>query len=91
MKQTVEVLGKAITLNTERENPKYVQEVAAHVNQTAMAIRKSLSHVSREELAVMTALELADRLFREQAERLNENPRSAEHVENLIKKIDKAL
>ena len=87
MKQNVEVMGTKITLQVSTKDPTYAQKVAKYVDMTAQPIEQGLPGVTREQLAVMTALELADQLFR-----LNDGEkRTTARLTKAIKKIEKGL
>lgn len=91
MKQNVTVMGHAITVNTSSTDPVYAHDVAQHVNEVSARIAAQLPKLARETLAVMTAMEVADELFRQTSNALPEGRRPRARIESLVRKINDAI
>lgn len=64
LKQSIEVMGVSVAVESSHKDPSYAMKVAKYVELVARPIEASLPGVSRERLAIMTALELADQVVR---------------------------
>ncbi|MEK8022902.1 MAG: cell division protein ZapA [Candidatus Hydrogenedentota bacterium] len=91
MKQTVHVMGQNVTVNTASTDPVYAHDVAQHVNQVSARIAAQLPKISREMLAIMTAMEISDELFRQTSSALPEGRRPKARIETLLKRINDAI
>jgi cell division protein ZapA len=86
----VEVQGQRYPIRTTLE-PKYVQDLAAYVDRK-MALASDASPSSDTlGLAVLTALNLADELFRARHERVDEAGAIAERALAIERIVDQAL
>lgn len=90
MKQTVDVMGVAITLEASAHNPNYVTEVANHVNEVAKKIESEIQACPLDKLAIMTALEITDEFFRAAA-CASTGKRAEARIESLVARIESAL
>ncbi len=90
MKQTVTVLGVPLTINTASTDPTHIEDVAKHVEQVASAIAKGAAPLPPHKLAVMTAMEISDELYRDAAAQLPEGRRAPSRIEAVIEKLEKA-
>jgi cell division protein ZapA len=59
----VEILGESYSLKSET-SPEYTRRVAKHVDQTAREIREESGVMDQKKVAILTALAVADQLFR---------------------------
>ncbi len=59
----VQILGETYTLKSETSS-EYTQRVAQHVDRTAQEIREESGVVDQKKIAILTALAVADQLFR---------------------------
>lgn len=59
----IEILGEAYTLKSET-GAEYTRRVAQHVDRTAREIRDESGVVDRQTIVVLTAMAIADQLFR---------------------------
>ncbi len=59
----VEILGESYTLKSET-SADYTRRVAEHVDRTAREIREGSGVLDQKKLAILTALAVADQLFR---------------------------
>ena len=86
----VEIQGQRYPIRTTLE-PKYVQDLAAYVDRK-MALASDASPSSDTlGLAVLTALNLADELFRARHERVDEAGAIAERALAIERIVDQAL
>lgn len=91
MKQKVVVMGVPVTVQTSATDPKYVHDVAAHVDSVATRVAANLPPLGKETLAILTALEIADELFKKASNAVPEGRRPQARVDALLKKIDTAI
>jgi cell division protein ZapA (FtsZ GTPase activity inhibitor) len=91
MKQTISVMGIVLHINTDNNDPQYLKDVARHVEEVAARIGSSVPNLPRERLAVMTALEIADELFRNASSVVPEGRRANARLEALTRKIEESL
>ena len=61
-KVKVHILNKEYTIKTKGHSPQYVRELAAMVNEQMELIQKQNPIVSRDDVALLVALNLADQL-----------------------------
>jgi cell division protein ZapA len=86
----VEVHGQRYPIKTTLE-PGYVQELATYVDRKMRMASDAAPSSDMLGLAVLTALNLADELFRARHEYLDEADSVAERAEALEKMVDQAL
>lgn len=92
MKQQVVLLGVTLNVATDATDPLYVLDVARHVEDTAQRLAKACPpKTPRETLAVMTAMEIADELYRKSAAVLPEGRRPQARLDALVRKINAAV
>lgn len=92
MKQQVSILGMTLTVGTDSTDPLYILDVARHVEETAKRLAAgSPPNTPRDTLAIMTALEIADELYRKGGEALPETRRPQARIELLKRRIEEAL
>jgi len=66
---TVNIHGQTYTLKGGND-PEYVQEVAAYVNERMKEVSENSSIGSATKVAILAAVNIADELFREQQKRI---------------------
>lgn len=92
MKRQITLLGITLTVGTDSADPLYILDVARHVEDTAKRLAvKCPSNTARDTLAVMTALEIADELYRKAGDALPETRRPRARIEQMVRKIDAEL
>ena len=86
----IEVQGQRYPIRTTLE-PGYVQELAAYVDRKMRLASDASPSSDMLGLAVLTALNLADELFRARHQHLDETDTVTERAEALEKIVDQAL
>ncbi len=80
----VRILNEEYNLRAD-EDEGYLEGIAAYVDNKAKGIASSLPHKEREEISILTCLNIADELCK-----LKEKNRKAkERIQRLIEKIEK--
>jgi cell division protein ZapA len=88
---TVEVFGRRFELRAA-ESGEHLQELASYVDRRMRELAEVSPHVDTAKLAVLTALNIADELFREQAtEPGTRTERLRQRMEGLISQLDEVL
>jgi cell division protein ZapA len=88
---TVEVFGRRFELRAA-ESGEHLQELAGYVDRRMRELAEVSPHVDTAKLAVLTALNIADELFREQTtEPGTRTERIRQRVEGLIARLDEVL
>jgi len=88
---TVEIFGRRYELRGT-EGSEHLEELARYVDRRMRELAEVSPHVDTAKLAVLTALNIADELFREQqTEPGTRNERLRKRVEGLVKRLDEAL
>ena len=88
---TVEIFGRRYELRGT-EGSEHLEELARYVDRRMRELAEISPHVDTAKLAVLTALNIADELFREQqTEPGTRNERLRKRVEGLVKRLDEAL
>ncbi len=88
---TVEIFGRRYELRGT-EGSEHLEELARYVDRRMRELAEVSPHVDTAKLAVLTALNIADELFREQqTEPGTRNERLRKRVEGLVKQLDEAL
>lgn len=88
---TVEIFGRRFELRATEASER-VEELARFVDRRMRELAEVSPHVDTAKLAVLTALNIADELFREQeTEPGTRTERVRQRVEGLISKLDEAL
>jgi len=82
-KAEVEIFGTTYTIKGD-EDPEYISQLASYVDQEMRSITGKTSTVSTTKVAILTALNIADKLFKIKNS-------VEEKATELIKKIDKRL
>ncbi len=83
----IKVFGQTYTVKTDAEED-YIQEVAKYVNEKMDEVLKKTKSVSTLNVAILTALNIADDLLKEKEKRVNLLREIDEKSKNLVKKID---
>jgi cell division protein ZapA len=86
----IEVHGQRYPIKTTLD-PAYVQELAAYVDRKMRLASDASPSSDMLGLAVLTALNLADELFRARHDHLDESDSVAERAEALERIVDQAL
>jgi cell division protein ZapA len=87
----VEIFGRRFELRAT-DSGGHLEELARYVDSRMRELAEVSPHVDTAKLAVLTALNIADELFREQAtEPGARTERIRERVEGLITKVDDVL
>ncbi|RMH59569.1 MAG: cell division protein ZapA [Candidatus Hydrogenedentota bacterium] len=89
-RHTVEVLGVPLTVRLEGDEPEYIEELAAYVTARGREIAGRARSISRERLALMVSLALADELFRK-GEALPGGRRTERRLKRLVERIEAVL
>jgi len=88
---TVEIFGRRYELRAA-DSREHLEELARYVDRRMRELAEVSPHVDSAKLAVLTALNIADELFREQtAEPGTQTERIRQRVEGLITRLDEVL
>ncbi len=88
---TVEIFGRRFELRAT-EPSEHLQQLASYVDRRMRELAEVSPHVDTAKLAVLTALNIADELFREQTtEPGTRTERIRQRVEGLITRLDEVL
>ncbi len=79
---TVTIAGTEYRVSADAD-PAYIERVAAYVDSTMAAIRERAPFSSSTRLAILTALQIADEMMRERAQRESVMTRVEEKAESL--------
>ena len=83
----IKVFGQTYTVKTEAEED-YIQEVAKYVNEKMDEVLKKTKSVSTLNVAILTALNIADDLIKEKKERIALLQEIEARSKDLVEKID---
>jgi cell division protein ZapA len=83
----IKVFGQTYTVKTDAEED-YIQEVAKYVNEKMEEILKKTKSVSTLNVAILTALNIADDLLREKEKRTALLREVGAKSKDLVEKID---
>jgi cell division protein ZapA len=83
----IKVFGQTYTVKTEAEED-YIQEVAKYVNEKMDEVLKKTKSVSTLNVAILTALNIADDLLKEKRKRIALLQEIEVRSKNLVEKID---
>ena len=83
----IKVFGQTYTVKTDAEED-YIQEVAKYVNEKMDEILKKTKSVSTLNVAILTALNIADDLLKEKKKRIALLQEIEVKSKNLVEKID---
>jgi len=83
----IKVFGQTYTVKTDAEED-YIQEVARYVNEKMEEVLKKTKSVSTLNVAILTALNIADDLLREKAKRTALLREVGAKSKDLVEKID---
>ncbi|MGE5234812.1 MAG: cell division protein ZapA [Acidobacteriota bacterium] len=88
---TVEVFGRRFELRAT-ESGEHLQQLASYVDRRMRELAEVSPHVDTAKLAVLTALNIADELFREQTtEPGTRTEKMRQRMEGLIAQLDEVL
>lgn len=83
---TVHILGEEYTLKSQA-SPDYTRRVAEHVNHVAGEVRQEGGVMDPKKVAILTALSLADELFRQKGELDRVHEAVADRAEKLTRRV----
>ncbi len=83
----IKVFGQTYTVKTDAEED-YIQEVAKYVNEKIEEVLKKTKSVSTLNVAILTALNIADDLLREKEKRITLLREVETKSKDLVEKID---
>jgi len=83
----IKVFGQTYTVKTDAEED-YIQEVAKYVNEKMEEVLKKTKSVSTVNVAILTALNIADDLLREKEKRTALLREVESKSKDLVEKID---
>jgi len=83
----IKVFGQTYTVKTDAEED-HIQEVARYVNEKVDEVLKKTKSVSTLNVAILTALNIADDLLRERAKRIALLKEVEVKSKNLVEKIE---
>jgi len=83
----IKVFGQTYTVKTDAEED-YIQEVAKYVNEKMEEVLKKTKSVSSLNVAILTALNIADDLLREKEKRTALLREVEAKAKDLVEKID---
>ncbi len=83
----IKVFGQTYTVKTDAEED-YIQEVAKYVNEKIQEVLKKTKSVSTLNVAILTALNIADDLLREREKRIALVQEVETKSKDLVEKID---
>ena len=86
----IQVLGQTYTVKTDSEEV-HIQAVARYVNEKAEEILKKTKSVSSLNVAILTALNIADDLLKEREKRLALLKEVGTKSRDLVEKIDLSI
>jgi cell division protein ZapA len=86
----VEIFGQRYPIRTTLE-PEYVSRLATYVDEKMRAAGESTSNGDPQRLAVLTALNVADELFRHRETMRAKDGQVAERAEELERLLDRVL
>lgn len=88
---TVEIFGRRFELRAT-EPSEHLEELARYVDRRMRELAEVSPHVDTAKLAVLTALNITDELFREQtSEPGTQTERLRQRVEGLVARLDEVL
>jgi cell division protein ZapA len=83
----IKVFGQTYTIKTDAEED-YIQEVAKYVNEKMEEVLKKTKSVSTLNVAILTALNIADDLLKEKEKRITLLREVEAKSKDLVEKID---
>jgi cell division protein ZapA len=83
----IKILGQTYTVKTDAEED-YIQEVARYVNEKMDEVLKKTRSVSTLNVAILTALNIADDLLKEREKRRGLLQEVENKTKDLVEKID---
>jgi len=83
----IKVFGQTYTVKTDAEE-NYIQEIAKYVNEKMDEVLKKTKSVSTLNVAILTALNIADDLFKEREKRIALLREIEAKSKDLVEKID---
>lgn len=83
----IKVFGQTYTVKTDAEED-YIQEVAKYVNEKMEEVLKKTKSVSTLNVAILTALNIADDLLKEKEKRIDLLREVEAKSKDLVEKID---
>jgi len=83
----IKVFGQTYTVKTDAEE-NYIQEVAKHVNEKMEEVLRKTKSVSTLNVAILTALNIADDLLKEREKRITLLREIEAKSRDLVEKID---
>ena len=83
----IKVFGQTYTVKTDAEED-YIQEVARYVNEKMEEVLKKTKSVSTLNVAILTALNIADDLLKEKEKRIDLLREVEAKSKDLVEKID---
>lgn len=86
----IKVFGQTYTVKTDAEED-YIQEVAKYVNEKMEEVLKKTKSVSTQNVAILTALNIADDLLKEKEKRIALLQEVEAKSRDLIEKIDRKV
>lgn len=89
-KVDVALLGHRFTVKTEKDEA-YVHTLAAQVARRVEEVRRQMRNVSREEAALLVALQLAEEIAEERERAAGARAEIRRHTEAMIAKLSAAL
>ena len=79
----IKVFGQTYTVKTDVEED-HIQEVARYVNEKMDDVLKKTRSISTLNVAILTALNLADDLLKEKREKRGSSPRDRDEIKRLV-------
>jgi cell division protein ZapA len=86
----VKIFGQEFTIKGE-DSPEYVEELSEFVDKKMREVASASSVITSHKVAILTAINIADELFRLRKEMGDQEEEIREKIDGWIENIDKAL
>lgn len=86
----VKIFGQDFTIKGE-DSPEYVEGLAEFVDKKMREVASASSVITSHKVAILTAINIADELFRLRKEKEEQDEKTRNKVDEWIKNIDQAM
>jgi cell division protein ZapA len=88
----VEIFGNEYSIKiTDESQIQYIKEISRYVDQKMKEISQKTSIVSIPKLTILTALNIADEYFMLKNQKMKEEKKNLEKIDEIIKLLDEAI
>lgn len=87
---SVRIFGQEFTIKGE-DTPEYVEELAEFVDKKMREVASASSVITSHKVAILTAINIADELFRVSREKEDQEGKTHNKIERWIENIEEAL